>query len=63
MNCNSKRIRVVAAFAAVTLTLLLVACGGGGPLDARAAEPSKESSQPPALDPALDRLDGVTNHG
>lgn len=44
MNCNSNRIRVVATLAAAAmLTLLLVSCGDGGPLDVRAAEPSKES--------------------
>ena len=66
MNSNSNRIRVIATVAAAAaLTLLLVACGGGGPLDVRAAEPSKESesSQPRALDPALDSLEGVTHHG
>ena len=64
MNCNSNRIRVVATLgAAAMLTLLLVSCGDGGPLDVRAAEPSKESGQPHALDPALDSLEGVTHHG
>jgi predicted small lipoprotein YifL len=64
MNSNSNRIRVVAMLAAASmLTLLLVACGDGGPLDVRAAEPSKESSPSGVLDPALDRLEGVTHHG
>ena len=64
MNSNSNRIRAVATLAAASmLALLLVACGDGGPLDVRAAEPSKESSQPHALDPALDSLEGVTHHG
>lgn len=52
-----------ALIAASTLTLLLVACGGNGALDARAAVPGKTDSQQPALDPALDSLEGVTHHG
>jgi len=52
-----------ALMAASTLTLLLVACGGNGALDARAAEPREALSQHPVLDPALNRLEGVTHHG
>ncbi|MEP6609538.1 MAG: hypothetical protein ABJA83_12775 [Burkholderiaceae bacterium] len=61
---NSNSVRSAAALAAAsTLALLLVACGDDGPLDARAAQPDKTSSQPHTLDPALDSLEGVTHHG
>jgi hypothetical protein len=64
MNSNSNSVRFVATLAAAAaLTLLLVACGGGGPIDARAAEPSKASDPPSTLDPALNSLEGVTQHG
>ena len=64
MNSNSNRMRIVATLAAASmLALLLVACGGNGSLDARAAEPAKATSQPSAADPALDSLEGVTHHG
>lgn len=63
MNSNLNRARFLPALLASTLTLALVACGGEGPLDARAAEPTNASGQPQALDPALDSLEGVTHHG
>ena len=64
MNSNSNRIRVVATLVtALTISLLLVACGNNGALDARAAEPAKATSQPSGADPALDSVEGVTHHG
>lgn len=45
------------------LAALLVACGGNGALDARAAAPEKTNSQPLEPDPALGSLEGVTHHG
>ena len=61
---KSNRMRAVAALVtALTLSLLLVACGNNGALDAHAAEPGKATSQPSAADPALDSLEGVTHHG
>ena len=64
MNSRSNRGPLLAALVtAATLSLLLVACGNNGALDARAAETGKETSHSGAADPALDSLEGVTHHG
>jgi hypothetical protein len=64
MTSNSNRGSSLAGLViASALSLLLVACGGNGALDAQAAEPGKATSQPSAADPALDSLEGVTHHG
>ena len=61
---NSQSIQARSAAVAITvLTLLLAACGNKASLDARAAEPSKEITDPHTLDPALDSLEAVTHHG
>jgi hypothetical protein len=62
MNSQSVQVRT-AAVALTVLTLLLTACGNKASLDARAAEPGKEITDPQTLDPALDRLEAVTHHG
>ena len=65
MNAKSTRCRcsVTTLVTAATLALVLAACGDNTPLSARAAEPTKEVTQPSALDPALKTLDGVIHHG
>ena len=61
---NSQSVQVRSAAVAITvLTLLLTACGNKASLDARAAEPSRDITQPQTLDPALDSLEAVTHHG
>jgi len=64
MNSRSNFKPSLVMLAAVsTLSLSLAACSDNGAVDARASEPARATSQPSSADPALDRLDGVTQHG
>ncbi len=61
MNRQSNPLRATMLVAASTL--LLVACGHNSALDARAGAPAKAEPQQIAPDPALNRLEAVTDHG
>ncbi len=55
--------RVAAFTAASALALFLAACAEEARIDAGGAEPEKSVSERRTVDPALNSLDGVTQHG
>ena len=59
-NSASQLSRLAAASA---LALMLTACTDQGVFDVGAPEPEKAASEQRTIDPALNSLDGVTQHG
>lgn len=55
--------RAAALAAASTLAFFLAACAEEARIDAGGAEPEKSVSERRTVDPALNSLDGVTQHG
>ncbi len=55
--------RAAALAAASTLALFLAACAEEFRIDASVAEPEKSVSERATFEPALNSLDGVTQHG
>lgn len=63
-DSTSRLLKRVAAFAAAsTLALFLAACAEEARIDAGVAEPEKSVSERRTFEPALNSLDGVTQHG
>lgn len=63
-DSTSRLLKRVAAFAAAsTLALFLAACAEEARIDAGVAEPDKSVSERRTFEPALNSLDGVTQHG
>lgn len=63
-DSTSRLLKRAAAFAAAsTLALFLAACAEEARIDAGVAEPEKSASERRTFEPALNSLDGVTQHG
>lgn len=63
-DSTSQLLKCAAAFAAAsTLALFLSACAEETRIDASGAEPEKSASERRTFEPALNSLDGVTQHG
>ena len=62
MHKQSNPLRAATMLMAAS-ALLLVACGHNGALDARATVPGSTDTQQSTPDPALNKLEAVTDHG